>query len=108
MPRGPGTTDPGLSGRARVHPISQTLVSRSTSVPPRTSTVFYRPLPSSLLKLRPPDREPHGQRPGLNGVLHVGQLFADDPSRVLRHRPTQNPVVDSGDELLYVRRAGRD
>src|SRR6266566_4484160 len=75
----------------------------------RSARPPYRPSAASLpLKLRPPDREPHGQRPGLNGVLHVGQLFADDPFRVLRHRPTQNPVVDGGDELLHVRRLGSD
>src|SRR5690348_12173387 len=80
-----------------------TLSSFSVPCPPDRPTA--RP-PSPSLKLRPPDREPGGQGPRLKGVLDVGQLRADDPFRVLRHRPPQNRAIDVRDELLRIRGGG--
>src|SRR5205807_7497851 len=75
----------------------------------RSARPPYRPSAASLpLKLRPPDRESDGQGPGLDGVLHVGQLLADHAFRVLGHGPAQNPVIDRGDEVLHVYGVGSD
>src|SRR5256886_715990 len=75
----------------------------------RSARPPYRPSAASLpLKLRPPDRESDGQGPGLDGVLHVGQLLADHAFRVLGHGPAQNPVIDRGDEVLHVHGVGSD
>src|SRR6266566_930903 len=85
---------------------SRTPFSRSTSVPPRTFTVFYRPLPPITdllsLKLRSAYCEADGQGTRLRVIADACQLTSEHLLRVLGHRPTQDLLVDHADQLVGV------
>src|SRR5213596_3782485 len=84
---------------------SRTPFSRSTSVPPRTSTVFYRPLPPSTVtasETRSAYCEADGQGTRLRGIADACQLTPQHLLRVFGHRPTQDLLVDHADQLVGV------
>src|SRR6185295_4962545 len=76
---------------------------RLTSARPPAFTKTRREMVISLpLELGSAQRQPNCQRPGLDGVGHVGQLLPDHLARVLGHPPAQAPLIHRLDQAVIV------